>query len=300
MPACYPRREKVLGTNVANRYKGANMLKTSFAATLALFAAIPAVRAQDYYFANVYNPSYSSTINWGDPNRGPDQTISTSFNGRTASVTTAVTVAGSVVSFKLDRKEFIASGGHGSGLGWAFHPQLPGYPTGECYNPTSGGTAGDDQRPGWNTPPYHGPSTSAILQSLSQRPSDELISIVRMAFYVPPGWQGYGGCTAVYPNDPSYQYSEGYGILSPFVMRQTISFGRATGVGWLANVLNVEGDTTMDSNAFTHGKIYDNVNIAYLLPDFSSYYYFNPDGSSDHGLHSVPRASQAFYGNRFR
>ncbi|MEY2519857.1 MAG: hypothetical protein QOF24_1616 [Verrucomicrobiota bacterium] len=271
---------------------------TSFAA-FAVFAAINVSWAQDF---NIYDPSYSSMINWGYADRGPDQTISISYGGTTATATTAVAVAGSVVSLKVGGKEFIASGGHGSGLSWAFHPQLPGYPSGECYNPTSGGTAGDDWRPGWNTPPYHGPSTSAILQPLSQRPIDELRSLVRLAFYVPQGWNGYGGCTANYPieRSPYYYSDEGYGNLSPFVMRQTVSFGlQAQGVGWVPNVLNVEGDITADNDALEHHKIYDNVSIAYLLPDFTNFYYFNPDPAAfDNGLHALNRASQGFYGSQ--
>ena len=272
-------------------------LPVSLAVILVLVSAIG--RSWAAVNHNIYNPAYSSMINWGDPNRGPDQTITIPYAGTTLSTTTAVTVAGSVVSLKVGSKEFIASGGHGSGLGWTLKPELPGYAIGECYNPTSGGTAGDDYRPGWNTPPYHGPSTSAILQPLWQRPSDKLITNVRMAFYVPPGWTGFGGCVATYPNHPSYTYGEGYGILSPFVLGQTVSLGRQTDTGWLPNVLNVQGNTTLDTTVFVHGDIYDNVGIAYLLEDFTNFYSFNGNpAASDYGFTAMPHASQAFYGGR--
>ncbi len=273
-------------------------LPISLAVFLALVSAIGHTSAAVNH--NIYNPAYSSMINWGDPNRGPDQTITIPYAGTTLSATTAVTVAGSVVSLKVGSKEFIASGGHGSGLGWTFKPELPlyGIPYGECYNPTSGGTAGDDHRPGYTTAPYHGPSTSAILQPLWQRPWDKLITNVRMAFYVLPGTTGFE-CQANYPNHPSYTYGEGYGILSPFVLGQTVSLGRQTDAGWLPNVLNVQGNTTLDSTAFVHGDIYDNVGIAYLLEDFTNFYSFNgTPGAPDQGLTAVSRVSQAFYNGR--
>lgn len=231
----------------------------------------------------IYNSAYSTMCNWNDPNRGRDVTITNGAAGWTGvTAMQSVALAGAITSLKLDGKEMIASGGHGAALNWAFYPNsFETASTGECYNPTLSGTQADDSQPGWNYAPYHGPSTSSIDLPLGSR-AGELYSVTRMAFYIPNGLTGFGGCTASYPNRSPYNvtWSSG-GNLSPFRMTQEATW-RAYDVN---NVLGVGATIDIEE---THKPDYKLAGIVYLQPDLNTYYRFDPVAQS---LQNVPLSS---------
>ncbi|MDQ6624460.1 MAG: hypothetical protein M3Y86_13380 [Verrucomicrobiota bacterium] len=231
-----------------------------------------------YYYGtdgSIYDPRYSATCNWNDPYRGPDQTLAEPIGSTTAQATTSVALAGAIASFKVAGKEYISSGGHGTALNWSFYPQSYDVPAvGECYNPTLSGTQGDDTQAGWNRLPYHGPSTSAILQALGAAPAGQLFTRSRMAFYVPAGETGFGGCVASYPNRSPYNVTYN-GNLSPFIVEQTATFGCQTSTaGWISNVLNIEGKVIVSEE--NHPAPYQLKSIVYMQNDFDTYYKYDP------------------------
>ena len=218
----------------------------------------------------LYNSAYSSPCNWNDPHRGQDTTIGMWHGATYITATQSIALAGAITSLKVGAKEYISSGGHGSSLNWAFYPQsYETYSGGECYNPTLSGTASDDSQPGWNYSPWLGPSTSAVLSQLGSVPG-ELYSVTRMAFYIPNGWHGFGGCHASYPNRSPYNVSWYGGNLSPFIMTQ-----RGTWSAYdVPNVLGVGGTITAAED--DHKPDYGLTSIVYLQPEFDTYFRFDP------------------------
>ncbi len=147
-------------------------------------------------------------------------------------------LAGGIASLRWGgaafEQEFVAAGGHGSAFGF----NLVSAGDGECYNPTEFGSKLDDckdldgnyavdctdpvtgpkcaeHHPGQ----LHGPSSTAFYPNAGSNASGNgFVSSARMAFYIPEGWQGFGGCTANYDGDAAEDYG-----LSPFALHKTVT-----------------------------------------------------------------------------
>lgn len=218
---------------------------------------------QSWTELNTYDPCLSSTTNW---NRTfADKTISTTIDGSVSlQVTSSVSLAGAIASIKVNGKEFIASGGHGSALQYALHA----HGTSECYNPTEAGSKTDDARPGYTNAPYHGPSTSSLYYLTGT--SNQISTSNRMAFYIPTGSRSeWDGCTPNYPAGSPYNLG-----LSPYLVTKTVKVGVRTETGTLQNVITFDATVNVESPETSSN--YDAVLIAYLQDDFNTYFKFNP------------------------
>jgi hypothetical protein len=234
----------------------------------------------EYYAIHRYDPQQSSLLNWGATYS--DQVLQ---YGQ-IKVTLATCLAGGIASLKVAGREFIASGGHGAGLGICTHPTDP---PSECYNPTENGNKADDRRDSAGAPPQpaadspllnpqcHGPSTSAIWQDATYWRTSTLPNgqrrfrgYNRMAYYV-PGWGGYTGwgeCTPQYPNTLAASYG-----LSAHILDKEVRLGPWRGVSGEVIAqgypflgfrlrLTIEGDEPVRPQ-------FDLVLIAYLLKEFT-------------------------------
>lgn len=212
---------------------------------------------------HTYQPCHSSFTNHG--RTIPDKTIATTIDGTNQlTVTASTALAGAIASVKINEVEFIASGGHGAAFQWALHA----HDAGECYNPTEAGSKTDDRRPNWDTPPYHGPSTSYLYSVAGS--STQFQTVNRPAFYVPAGERSdYDGCTPSYPAGLPYDQN-----LSPYMIRKTVKVGRDSNPLNLDNIVTISTNITVENPE--RSTNFDAVLIAYLQEQFNTFYKYDP------------------------
>jgi hypothetical protein len=225
--------------------------------------AIPQPATMDnpayYDFVSTYNGDCAANTNWD--RSFPDATISRKTStGDTISVTTSTALAGAIASLKLNGREYIASGGHGSSLQWAFHAWRAGTSATECYNPTQAGSRSDDA----GKPPYHGPSTSALYVHRTTSAST-ITAQLRPAMYIPLSSPdpGSGGCRAsdVQPNRSPYTFG-----LSPYWLSTQVSLAPDNGRPDLDNVVRLTARLTSEDQLYAN---FDGLLVAYLQRAFS-------------------------------
>jgi hypothetical protein len=235
----------------------------------------------DYYGINIYDPSYSSLLNYGTALA--DHVIEYS----NIQITFAACLAGAIASLKLDGHEMIASGGHGSAFQFDCHPTSPS-PGSECFNPTEAGSSGDDRRdlnglpaqPNSSYPllsgQFHGPSTSQVTidptfwkSGLLSNGQKYFRSKVRLAYYIPgyDAYTGFGGCVPSYPVD-------GFGEngLSQYVLDKEVRLGQWKDSGGsliYGGYPFIGFRMTLNVGAGEPARAdFNGVLIAYLLKDF--------------------------------
>jgi hypothetical protein len=215
-------------------------------------SASPCAPAGD---VNLYQGCLSSHVNWGK--RYPDRTIGTAAGSHRLSVTASTALAGAIASVRLDGRELVASGGHGSALQYAFHA----HGLGECWNPTEAGSDRDDVGGG---PQFHGPSTSRLFSFSGG--ARWLATLSRLAMYVAPGSRSsWNGCTPSYP--AGFPFENG---LSPYLLSKNVSV--AAGAGGAALV---RFDTTLQVLAPEQSSKFDSLLIAYLTPRLDHYWEYD-------------------------
>ncbi|MEO3790859.1 hypothetical protein ABGB14_11625 [Nonomuraea sp. B10E15] len=200
----------------------------------------------------------------------PDVSVSALVDDRNnLAVTSSTSLAGAIASVKAGGKEFVASGGHGAALQYAFHAwQKTGRAT-ECYNPTQAGARIDDvgQRE-----PYHGPSTSALY--VMAKAGSSIRTESRPAMYLTRADRqpGYDGCLAanVQPNTSPFTLG-----LSPYWLRTQVQLAPDNKVAALKNVVRLSADLTSEDSLHEQ---FDGVLIAYLQRDFVRVYSYEPTG----------------------
>ena len=201
---------------------------------------------------NVYQGSLASHTNWG--RHFADRTIRAPH----VSVTASTALAGAVASVRLDGRELIASGGHGSALQYAFHA----HGLGECWNPTEAGNDRDDVGGG---PQYHGPSTSRLFGFSASASS--LATSSRLAMYVAPGSRSsWDGCVPSYPSGFPFEHG-----LSPYLLSKRVSVATARGGAAL-----ISFGATLRVLQPERSSKFDSVLIAYLAPRLDSYWAYDP------------------------
>lgn len=230
----------------------------------------PAPRTMDnpayYTYVQTYDPACASHQNW--TRSFNDVTRSTLVDGSNRlAVTASTALGGAIASLRVNDREFIASGGHGSALQWAFHAWKDGSGATECYNPTQAGSRPDDQGP----PPFHGPSTSA-LYTLAPTGTASLQTGSRPAMYVPLSMTepGFGGCRSAdyQPNRSPYTYG-----LSPYWLDTTIQLAPDHGLAGLSNVIRVKAQLGSEDDVYPN---FDGVLVAYLQRDFVQSFAYDP------------------------
>jgi hypothetical protein len=223
-----------------------------------------------YAYVNSYDSRCSATQNWD--RSFPDTTISTTVDGTVpVSVTTSTALGGAVASLTVAGKQYIASGGHGTSLQYAFHAWNGSSASGsECYNPTQAGARIDDSG---HSAPWHGPSTSALYQMSASGQSIQTAS--RPAMFITLADHGTGAdpsapsgtCVAstYQPNTSPYNLG-----LSPYWLTTGVQLNPLAG---LNNVIELTAALT---SADTLYQNFDAVLIAYLQPDFTNNYQVDP------------------------
>lgn len=217
-----------------------------------------------YRYVNTYSSACASQRNWD--RSFADVTVSRLVDGRNRlSVTASTALGGALASLRVNDKEFLASGGHGSALQWAFHA-WNGPAASECYNPTQAGSRRDDAGP----PPYHGPSTSALYEQAATGASS-IRTTSRLAMYVPLSMTtpGYGGCHArdYQPNRSPYTFG-----LSPYWLTTRVQLGPEGGLTNLDNVVRLHARLTSEDARYEH---FDGVLVAYLQRDFTATFHYD-------------------------
>jgi len=186
---------------------------------------VPAPQTMDnaafYGYVHTFDSRCASHRNWD--RSFDDVQVSTMVDGRNRlSVTAATSLGGALASLRVNEREFLASGGHGSALQWAFHAWNGGAGS-ECYNPTQAGSRADDAGP----PPFHGPSTSALYVQ-SPIGTASLRTTSRLAMYIPRSstTPGYGGCIASDHQPDRSPFTFG---LSPYWLDTLVQLGPGLG-----------------------------------------------------------------------
>jgi hypothetical protein len=204
----------------------------------------------DFAIIHTYKRACATLLNYGRSYADIEiHNLASWWDANILRVTQSTSLAGGIASIRWGAQagsgtgqEFVASGGHGSGMGW----NLVSAAHGECYNPTLGGSQRDVFRnldgtwvpdytgadPAWSctsTSPWdyvsaqgHGPTDSAYypLDSTLTLPTTFTYS-TRMAFWTPAGWTGNGGtCAASYPADDGSPYN-----LSPIWLNEVTKVG---------------------------------------------------------------------------
>jgi hypothetical protein len=219
-----------------------------------------------YDFVLSYRSCLSSQKNWD--RTFEDVTVSATVDGRVpVSVTTSTALAGAIASVKVGGKEYIASGGHGSALQYAFHAWQDGGEASECYNPTQAGSRLDDVE---QLPPFHGPSTSALYRMSGT--GTTVTAASRMAMFIERGdpEPGWANCRSTDYQPDRVPYSHG---LSPYWLNTTVRMAPDHGLAGLDNV--IELSATLDSEDEWHAH-FDAVLVAYLQRDFKATYLHDP------------------------
>jgi hypothetical protein len=219
-----------------------------------------------YDFVSTYRSACAARQNWD--RTFADATATTVVDGQVPlSVTASSALAGALASLKVGGKEYIASGGHGAALQYAFHAWHAGAVATECYNPTHAGSRLDDVGFG---PPYHGPSTSALYQLAST--GTTIRTTVRPAMFIErsdsePGWNS---CRSADHQPDRLPYSAG---LSPYWLNTEVRLAPDHGLAGLANVIKLSA--VLDSEDELH-EHFSGVLVAYLQRDFTATYTYDP------------------------
>lgn len=219
-----------------------------------------------YDFVSTYRSACAERRNWD--RTFADATASTLVDGRVElSVTASSALAGALASLKVGGREYIASGGHGAALQYAFHAWHAGTEATECYNPTQAGSRLDDVGFG---PPYHGPSTSALYQLAST--GTTIRTAVRPAMFIErtdsePGWNS---CRSADHQPDRLPYSAG---LSPYWLNTEVRLAPDHGLAGLANVIKLSAVLDSEDALYEH---FSGVLVAYLQRDFTATYTYDP------------------------
>jgi hypothetical protein len=219
-----------------------------------------------YDYVHSYNGDCASRANWD--RSFADVTISTTTGaGPAIDVTTSTALGGAIASLKVNRREYIASGGHGGALQWAFHAWRAGTSATECYNPTQAGSRLDDA----GGPPWHGPSTSALYVH-QQVGASSVRTESRPAMYIERADPnpGFGGCRAGDYQPDRVPYSFG---LSPYWLRTSVGLGPENGVGGLDNVIRMSAALTSEDDVYPN---FDGLLVAYLQRRFTDTFTLDP------------------------
>lgn len=219
-----------------------------------------------YDFVSSYRSACASRENWDRV--FSDATASATVDGRIrVSVTASVALAGALASLKVGDKEYIASGGHGASLQYAFHAWQAGEQATECYNPTQAGSRLDDM--GFE-PPFHGPSTSALYRLATT--GTTIRTAVRPAMYMERGDKtlGWNSCAAADHQPNRQPYSAG---LSPYWLSTEVRMAPDHGLAGLENVIKLSA--VLDSEDEYH-EHFSAVLVAYLQRDFTATYTYDP------------------------
>lgn len=233
-----------------------------------------------YDFVHTYRSCNSSFENYGRVL--PDQTVTTTIDGRvTVSVTTSTSLAGAIASVKVAGKEYIASGGHGSALQYAFHAWHAGASASECYNPTQAGSRLDDAN---TTAPFHGSSTSFLYRMTRSGTTISTASRPAMFIEATDGDPGWNRCQATDYQPDRWPFTEG---LSPYRLETTIRMAPDHGLGDMGNAIQI--DATLHSEDDLYAE-FDAVLVAYLQRDFTATYLHDP-ASGELAAFSGDRAS---------
>jgi hypothetical protein len=219
-----------------------------------------------YDFISTYRTTCASRRNWD--RLFADATASTMVDGQVRlSVTASSALAGALASLKVGGKEYIASGGHGAALQYAFHAWRAGDEASECYNPTQAGSHLDDVGLG---PPFHGPSTSALYQLAST--GTTIRTTVRPAMYMERAdpTQGWNSCRAVDRQPDRLPYSAG---LSPYWLKTEVRLAPDHGLAGLQNVIKLSAVLDSEDELYEH---FNGVLVAYLQRDFTATYTYDP------------------------
>jgi hypothetical protein len=217
-----------------------------------------------YSYVNTYNGDCASAKNHG--RSFADVEVSTLVDGTNRfSVTASAALGGAIASLRVNDKEFIASGGHGAALQWAFHAWDDGKAASECYNPTQAGSRPDDAGP----PPYHGPSTS-LISRLARTGTATVSTRSQPAMYVPLSMTtpGYGGCHSADLQPRTAPYNDG---LSPYSLNTSVSLAPGNGLANLPNVARVNARLTASGRKYPN---LDAVFVGYLQRDFTDTYSY--------------------------
>lgn len=222
--------------------------------------------AATYDFIHTYRSECATNRNYD--RTFPDVTLATTVDGTNRlSVTTSTALAGAIASVRVNDKEFIASGGYGAALQYAFHAWQEGEAASECYNPTQAGTRLDAE--GQQAPYHRKSSTSALYtmakSGLSVRTESRPAMFMTRADTT-PGWDG---CHGVDFQPDRVPFSQG---LSPYWLQTTVDL-QPDGAQELSNVIRLEATLTSDDDAHDH---FDGVLVAYLQRDFTDAFSVDP------------------------
>ncbi|MEH1127873.1 hypothetical protein [Micromonospora sp. CPCC 206061] len=248
-------------------------------------ANVPVARAQDgaegcppvpanqnpadptfYDFVSTYRSACADRRNWD--RSFADATVSTVVDGRVRlSVTASSALAGAVASLKVGGKEYIASGGHGAAMQYAFHAWHAGTQATECYNPTQAGSRLDDVG---HEPPFHGPSTSALYRLTGTGAT--IRTAARPAMYMErtDPTLGWNSCRAADHQPDRLPYSAG---LSPYWLSTEVRLAPDHGLAGLENVIKLAAVLDSEDDLHEH---FNAVLVAYLQRDFTATYTYDP------------------------
>jgi hypothetical protein len=216
-----------------------------------------------YDYVHTYRGDCASTGNWDRAFQ--DVTVSRTAGGHTLAVTTSTALGGAVASVKVDGREYIASGGHGSALQWAFHAWRAGTSATECYNPTQAGSRVDDA----GGPPWHGPSTSALY--VHQRAGPATIRTEsRPAMYISRADPnpGFGGCHASDFQPATSPFTFGLG---PYWLKTAVALTPDSHAP--DNVIRLSSELTSEDSLRDN---FDGVLVAYLQRRFTDSFSVDP------------------------
>jgi hypothetical protein len=217
-----------------------------------------------YDYVHTYRSCLSTEVNWD--RTFPDVSMTAVDGSVPISVTTSTALAGAIASVKVNGKEYIASGGHGSALQYAFHAWTAGGASTECYNPTQAGTRLDDADV---AAPYHGPSTSALYQMRRTGATIETASRPAMFIERSDAKEGWGNCRATDYQPDRAPFTFG---LSPYWLTTTIRMAPDHGLDGLDNVIKLSAKLDSEDDLYAG---FDAVMVAYLQRDFVDTYLYN-------------------------
>lgn len=229
--------------------------------------AQPASSPRYYDFVHTYRSECATTRNY--ERTFPDVTVSALVDGTNKlDVTTSTALAGAVASVRVNGKEFIASGGYGAALQYAFHGWAQGKAPSECYNPTQAGARIDSE--GQDAPYHARPSTSALYAMKRSGSSVRTESMPAMFMTKADPAPGWDGCKAADRQPNREPFTRG---LAPYWLTTQVGVGPDAGVRGLSNVIRLTATLRSDDDPQDH---FDGVLVAYLQRDFSEVYSVDP------------------------
>jgi hypothetical protein len=228
-----------------------------------------------YEYVHSYDGSCASRSNW---DRSFDDVSVSASAGAVADAAdriqaiTSTALGGALASLKVNGREYIASGGHGSAVQWAYHAWRDGGSASECYNPTQAGSHQDDAQGG---APWHGPSTSALYVHERGGPAT-IKSESRPAMYMTRSdpSPGFGGCRATDYQPARAPFSEG---LSPYWLRTSVALAPDNGIAKLGNVVRMTAELASEDDVYAH---FDGLLVAYLQRRFVDAFTVDPQSGA--------------------